>query len=253
MQRDFKSGISGTVKTQVTPFGSFTNSNHTGRRHEVILRIFRINTTFDSCSAKLNIILFIRQRISGSNCYHIPNQVNSRTFLRHRMFYLQTGIHLEEVEVLVFIHHKLQCPGTVISYFLTGFHSNLQHFLSRLFFHKRRRTFLYHFLVTALNGTFTFVKMDHIAIFISHDLNFDMMGILDVFLNIYRIIAKRSPCFGLRQTKSRFHFFFRAYQAHSFSSTSGKCFQHNGITYFIGHLLHFINPLHRCLGSGNNG
>ena len=24
-------------------------------------------------------------------------------------------------------------------------------------------------------------------------------------------IAKRSPCFGLRQTKSRFHFFFRTY------------------------------------------
>ena len=90
-------------------------------------------------------------------------------------------------------------------------------------------------------------------LFISHDLNFDMMGILDVFLNIYRIIAKRSPCFGLRQTKSRFHFFFRTYQAHSFSSTSRKCFQHNGITHFIGHFLHFINPLHRCLGSGNNG
>ena len=31
----------------------------------------------------------------------------------------------------------------------------------------------------------------------SHDLNFDMMRVLDVFLNIYRIIAKRGPCFGL--------------------------------------------------------
>jgi hypothetical protein len=60
MQRDFKSGISGTVKTQVTSLGSFTDSNHTGRGHEVILRIFGVNTTFDRCSAKLNIILFVR-------------------------------------------------------------------------------------------------------------------------------------------------------------------------------------------------
>ena len=168
------------------------------------------------------------------------------------MLYLQTSIHLKKIEVLVFIHHKLQCPGTVITYFLTGFHSYLQHLLSRLLFHKRRRTFFYHLLVTTLNGTFTFIQMNDISILISHDLNFDMMRILNIFFNINRIIAKGCPCFGLRQTESSFHLFFRTYQTHTFSSTSRKCFQHNRIANFISYLLHFINALYGCFGSGHN-
>ena len=197
MQRNFKSGISGTVQTQVTSFGSFAHRNHTGRRHKIILRVFRINTTFDSGSAKLNIILLVGQRISGGNGYHITHQIDARTFFRHRMLYLQTGIHLKKVEILVFIHHKFQCPGTIITYFLTGFHRHFQHLLSRLFFHERRRAFFYHLLITALDGTLAFVQMNHIPIFISHNLHLDMVRILYVLFDIDGIIAKRRARFGL--------------------------------------------------------
>ena len=82
-------------------------------------------------------------------------------------------------------------------------------------------------------------------LFISHDLNFDMMRILNIFFNINRIIAKGCPCFGLRQTESSFHLFFRTYQTHTFSSTSRKCFQHNGIANFGSYLFGFGNTFHR--------
>ena len=252
MQRNLESGISGTVKTHVTPFGSFANRNHTGRRHKVILRVFRIDTTFDSRSAELDIILFVRQRISGGNSYHIAHQVNPRALFRHRMFHLQAGIHFQEVEVLVFVHHKLQRPGTIITDSLASFHRHFQHLLPSLFLHKRRRTFLYHLLVTTLDRTFTFVQMDYIPILISHYLHLDMVRILYVLFNINGIIAKRRSRFGLGQAESRFHFLFGTYQAHPLSPATSKRFQHNGITYLIGYFLYFINTLHRRFRSGHN-
>ena len=105
MQRNFKSGISRTIQTQVTSFGSLTNRNHAGRRHKVIFRILRINTAFNSSSAKLYIILFIRQRIARSHGYHITYQIDTGAFFRHRMFHLQAGIHFQKIKILVRVPH----------------------------------------------------------------------------------------------------------------------------------------------------
>ena len=168
------------------------------------------------------------------------------------MFYLQTGIHLQKIEILILVHHKFQCSGTIITDSLTRLHSYLQHFLTGFFFHKRRRRFFNHFLVTPLNGTFAFAQMDHITVFISHNLHLNMVRILYIFLYINRIITERSTCFGLGQTKGCFYFFFGADQAHSFSTSSGKRFQHDGIAHFLGYFFYFFNALHRSFGSGYN-
>ena len=80
-----------------------------------------------------------------------------------------------------------------------------------------------------------------------------MVRILDIFLYIDRIITKRSTRLGLRQTKSRFRFFFGTDQTHPLSASSGKRFQHNRITYFLSNLLHFFDPLHGSFRSGNDG
>ena len=132
----------------------------------------------------------IRQAIAGSNKNHITYKINTGTFLRYRMFYLKSGIHFKKIEVLVFIHHKLQSPGTVISYFPASLYSHLQHPFSRLFLHKRRRRLFYYLLISSLDGAFTFIQMNYIPIFITQYLHFDMMGIFDILLYINRIVPK---------------------------------------------------------------
>ena len=137
VQGNFESGIGGTVQTEITAFGSFTNGYHSGRWHKVILRIFGIDTAFDGSSAEFYIFLLIRQRIARSHRDHVTHQIDTGTFLRHRMLYLQTGIHFKEIEVLVFIHHELQCAGTVITDPLASLYGYFQHLLTGFVFHKR--------------------------------------------------------------------------------------------------------------------
>ena len=168
------------------------------------------------------------------------------------MFHLQTGIHFKEVEILILIHHKFQGSGTIITDSLTGFHSNLQHFLPGIFLYKGRRRFLNHLLIPSLDRTFTLSQMNDITIFIPHNLYLNMMWVFYIFFDIDSVITKRSPGFRLRQTESRLHFLFGAYQTHPLPSTSGKCFQHDRITDFLSHLFHFLDSLHRRFCSGHN-
>ena len=197
MQRNLKSRISRTVQTDITSFGSFTNGYHPGRRHEVILGIFGINATFNGSSPELDIFLPVRQTVAGSYQYHVAYQIDPGTLFRHRMFHLQAGIHFQKIKILVFIHHELQRSGTVIINPLTGLHCNLQHLGTCFGLHKRRRRFFNYFLIASLNGTFPFIKMNYISIFISQYLYFDVMGILDIFFNINSIVAKRRSGFRL--------------------------------------------------------
>ena len=148
-------------------------------------------------SQELDIFLPVRQTIAGSYQYHVAYQIDPGTLFRHRMFHLQAGIHFQKIKILVFIHHELQRSGTVIINPLTGFHCNLQHLGTCFGIHKRRRRFFNYFLIASLNGTFPFIKMNYISIFISQYLHFNVMGILDIFFNINSIVAKRRSGFRL--------------------------------------------------------
>ena len=63
---------------------------------------------------------------------------------------------------------------------------------------KRRRGFLDDFLVTALDRAIPFAQMDDVAFVVAEDLEFDMMGILDEFLDVNAGIAESLVGFGPR-------------------------------------------------------
>ena len=106
------------------------------------------------------------------------------------MLHLKAGIHLEEIEVLVLIHHELQRPGTVVTDFLASLHRYGQHLLASGLLHEWRGRFLDHFLVTALDRALTLIQMDHVPIFIPEYLHLDMMGVLDILLDIDGVVSE---------------------------------------------------------------
>ena len=106
------------------------------------------------------------------------------------MFHLQTRVHLEEIEVLIFVNHKFQSSGTVITDPLAGDNGCLGHLFAGLDRDERRRTFLDHLLITPLDGTLTIAQMDQIAVSVAQNLHFDMMRMFDIFLNVNGIITK---------------------------------------------------------------
>src|SRR5690606_10014865 len=105
-----------------------------------------------------------------------------------------------------------------------GFYSDVTHLLAHEGRHGRAWRFFDEFLMPTLNGTFTLVKMDNIAMLVAKDLNFNVLGIPNVSFNVNGIVAEIIQSFGARGAKGPFEFFGFAHDAHTFTAPTGSSF-----------------------------
>ena len=105
-------------------------------------------------------------------------KVNTRNCLCHRMFHLQTRVHLQE---------RVLARGDVVEV-LYGSHSAVPNLLcepdsaalkllAQLPRRNRHGTFLYDFLVSALHRAVASVQGDCVTVLVSYDLNLQMPGV----------------------------------------------------------------------------
>ncbi len=102
------------------------------------------------------------------------HKVNSRNFFRDRVFHLYTRVHFHKVDIFIVIHKKLNGSRTVVADFFGKRNSITPYFLSFFFRKQITRGFFNDFLMAPLNATVSFAYMDHIAIFVRHNLYFYM-------------------------------------------------------------------------------
>src|SRR5690606_20386628 len=72
-----------------------------GRRK--LERIFRIDAALDRVALDFNVALAVAQLFAGSDADLLLHDVHPGDHLGHRMFDLNAGVHLDEVELFVFI------------------------------------------------------------------------------------------------------------------------------------------------------
>ncbi len=107
--------------------------------------------------------------------------INSGDLFGHRMLDLNAGIHLnEEPLVGVLIEQKLNRTRVIISNFLGQLHAGITKFLDHLFGQSDGRGDLHDFLITSLDRTITFVKMNDIALTVTENLDFQMLSPPDI-------------------------------------------------------------------------
>ena len=123
------------------------------------------------------------------------DDVNARHFFCHRMFHLDTGVHFDEIIILVSIHQKFQSTRTLIAHMFRQFHSIGKNMLTHFIAQGKGRRIFYHFLVTPLHRAITVIQMHNIAIFIPDDLHFHMLWIFEVLFDKNLVIAKGFLCF----------------------------------------------------------
>jgi hypothetical protein len=75
----------------------------------------------------LHVFLFNRQFFASGHADHHLDQVEASDGFGHRVLYLQTGVHLQEVEALVFADHKLHRTGRLVFHRLGQLHRLLAH------------------------------------------------------------------------------------------------------------------------------
>src|SRR5919107_5430516 len=102
MRRHVVAGVDVAVYAYPRASWGVPQPYRTGRGRER-LRILRIDPALDRVPANLYIVLRVGQPVTGGDlqlCFH---EVDAGNQLRHRMFDLDTGVHLDEVELPVLI------------------------------------------------------------------------------------------------------------------------------------------------------
>ncbi len=122
-----------------------------GGRQEIAERVFGVDAALDCPTVALDLGLAQRQFLARGDANHQLDQVHAGDALGHRMLHLQTGVHLQEVKTLVFADHKFDRARALVFHRLRQLHRLLAHGLARGLRDERRRRFLNHLLMPALD------------------------------------------------------------------------------------------------------
>src|SRR5262245_45321417 len=107
------------------------------------------------------------------------------------MLDLDARVHFdEEPLVAVQVEEELDGAGVVVADFGSDFHGGLTERIANLGRQGNRRRDLDDFLMPALDGAVAFVQVNHAAVLVPEDLDFDMFGSGNVLLQKDRRIAE---------------------------------------------------------------
>ena len=229
-------------------------------RHKVILRIFRGNTALDSHTLIPDIFLLADgnlrsvQGIAFGNEDLALHNIDIRNHFRYRMFYLYTGVDFNEVEMFfILVYQEFYGARIHIVDMLHQFHCRIADALAQ--FHRQGpgRCHFNYLLVTALDRAVSFKEMHHIALFITHNLYFNVLWVHDALFYIHIFIAKSHFSFRLCPVIGFFQIFHAVHVADTPSAAAINSLDHDGEAVLFCKSLHFFKALHRTIGTGNHG
>jgi len=76
-------------------------------RQEIIRRILGVNTAFECVSSWLNLLLRKRQQLTRGNFNLLFDQIDAGGHFGDWVFYLNSGVHFEEIETAILIQQEL--------------------------------------------------------------------------------------------------------------------------------------------------
>ena len=114
------------------------------------------------------------------------------------MLYLDARIHLDEVDLAVFIHEEFDRAGIPVADLPQRPLDDATQPRARLRGYLQRRSLFDQLLVAALNGAFALAQAHHVAVFIGQHLELDVTRPLDEFLHVQVAVAEGVQCLGRR-------------------------------------------------------
>lgn len=144
-------------------------------------------------AAESQITLPEAQFFTGSNADLLGNEIDPRDLLGDRVFNLDAGVHLDEVE-LVILEQEFEGACTTIVDAPARFGTTLTDAHDIPAGDAGGRRFLDDLLVTALHRAIAFAKVDCIPETVGQDLDLDMARIFQVFLQIDVGISEKALC-----------------------------------------------------------
>src|SRR5580692_4951471 len=165
------------------------------RRPEIIIGVLSVDPAFDG--VPLRFVIQPADRLARRYLYLFFDQIEIRDFLRHAMLYLDTRIHLHEVEIAMLVHQEFNGAHTLIIDRRSGLDGSLTHAATQFLRHERRRRFFHQLLVTTLDAAIPFTEMTYPSILVTRYLYFNMPRLFHEFLHVNPVILKGCARLGL--------------------------------------------------------
>ena len=141
-----------------------------------------------------------------------------------------------KIEALVLAGDEFDGAGGIVFHGLGERDRLLAHLAAGGLVEQRRRRFLDHLLIAALDRAFALAEIDHVAVLVAEHLDFDVAGIDDEFLDEDAVVAERGFGFGLGEVKPFGDFRGRMRDPHALAAAAGGGLDHHGIADLVGDL-----------------
>ena len=168
------------------------------------------------------------------------------------MFHLNAGVHFHEVEIPMIVHEILNGAGVCVADALAEADRCIAHLFAKLGRHEWRRALLDDLLVASLERAVALTEVDHTAVNITKNLEFNVVWIDDEFLDVNRAISKCLFRFHTGGVISLHQAAFVAGDAHAATAATGDSFDHHGKADFSGDAEGLSFGINRAVAAGRN-
>ena len=175
--RDLPTGFDAGVDADIAR--QFQRHDRAGRRQEAVLGVLGIDARLDGVAVEADLPLRVRQLFAGGNAQLPFDQIEAGDRLCHRVLDLETGIHFDEPEGVRpqssrAVGDKFDGAGAAIIHRLGRLDCCCADPRAQVRGHARRRRFLDHLLMPALQRAVALAEMNGIAMPVGKHLDFDM-------------------------------------------------------------------------------
>ena len=221
--------------------------------HEVFRRVLGVDPALDGVALDDHILLAHAEFFPRGNADLLFDQVHSGHHLGHRVLHLDSGVHFHKIEIFVFVQQKLDGSRVFVSHGLGRTDRRIAHALPQVLGDHVAGGLLQHLLVAALNGTVPLSQMNHVAVLIRHNLELDVAGLLDVFLNIHGVVGKSLYGLHLGRVEVLREIRLAPGDTHALAAAAGGRLDHHRKADGFGHLQGLCGLVNRLLAAGHHG
>ena len=220
-----------------------------GAGHEVV-RVFGVDPAFQGMAADHYVFLGKRQLVAGGDAEHLLDDIDTGDHFRDRVLDLDAGVHLDKVEVAVFVE-ELEGAGTAVADLDTGVDAALEHFGAGLFVDKGRWRFFQNLLVAALQRAVAVTQVNGVTLAVGQHLDFHVTRIAEELLQIDHRVAEHRTGFAAGQLGRFDQVFFLVHHAHAATTAAASGLDDHRITDVASNLQgRFLVFRQRAVGAG---
>ena len=209
-----------------------------GRRHERE-GIFGVNAAFDGMTTEGNVLLAITKLLTEGHANLFLNDIDAGNHLGHRVFDLNTRIHLDEIKLAVLVE-KFEGSRTTVTNLAAGFGTTLANTRNETGRNMRRRCLFDHLLMATLHRAISLTKVNRILVLVGKHLNFNMAWIFEELFHVDRRIAEELPGFLARHGNGVDQRRLGMDDTHATTATTARRLDNDRIADLAGDLDHFL-------------